>query len=360
MYQHFVFDPALTKPDLLVLQNLVQDVKDQADHKESVNAVVDNVRNRAASVSRRCIEHVITSPTHFDVDKSSNSRDELTIQQLEAFNNPQNKNFEPTVFVLANFDALHIPDWIDQRIIQPYIKWARTVARVDTDVVMVSHLLLYFTTSVPSAFYLFHHFSWTHAILHFIMQMYYVGTYTLIKHQHIHQGGLLSKNWSAVDTLFPYLLDPLFGHSWNSYYYHHVKHHHVEGNGPNDLSSTIEYQRDDIFNLLHYIFRFYFLIWLDLPLYFIRTRRPKLAFKTAFWDISTYLSIYTLATRVNFRATLFVFILPLAILRLGLMMGNWGQHAFIDELEPDSDFRSSITLIDVQVSPMSMITAIRT
>ena len=29
------------------------------------------------------------------------------------------------------------------------------------------------------------------------------------------------------------------------------------------------------------------------------------------------------------------------------MIGNWGQHAFVDEAEPDSDFRSSITLIDV-------------
>jgi len=34
-------------------------------------------------------------------------------------------------------------------------------------------------------------------------------------------------------------------------------------------------------------------------------------------------------------------------MRIGLMIGNWGQHAFVDEVEPDSDFRSSITLIDV-------------
>lgn len=31
------------------------------------------------------------------------------------------------------------------------------------------------------------------------------------------------------------------------------------------------------------------------------------------------------------------------------MVGNWGQHAFVDKDEPDSDFRSSITLIDVAV-----------
>jgi len=39
--------------------------------------------------------------------------------------------------------------------------------------------------------------------------------------------------------------------------------------------------------------------------------------------------------------------MPFLLLRLGLMVGNWGQHAFVDEVDPDSDFRSSITLIDV-------------
>jgi hypothetical protein len=37
------------------------------------------------------------------------------------------------------------------------------------------------------------------------------------------------------------------------------------------------------------------------------------------------------------------------------MTGNWGQHAFVDEVEPDSDFRSSITLIDVPVSLHSFL-----
>jgi hypothetical protein len=37
------------------------------------------------------------------------------------------------------------------------------------------------------------------------------------------------------------------------------------------------------------------------------------------------------------------------------MVGNWGQHALVDELEPDSDFRSSITLIDVPVSTFLLL-----
>jgi hypothetical protein len=267
---------------------------------------------------------------------------------LESLNTQESPNFDPTVFLFWETKDLNPTV---KAILQPYITWTQKVVRHPTDIVMVTHLILYCTTSIPSAIYLFNNFTWLHGLVHWIIQTYYVGTYTLMKHQHIHMGGILARRlpYSLLDTVFPYMIDPLFGHTWNSYYYHHVKHHHVEGNGPDDLSSTIRYQRDDIFNLLHYIGRFYFFIWLDLPFYFIRKKKYAQAFNTSAWEISNYAAIYVLA-KWQFLPTFFVFILPLLLLRLGLMIGNWGQHAFVDEVEPDSDFRSSITLIDVAVS----------
>jgi hypothetical protein len=237
-----------------------------------------------------------------------------------------------------------------QWIIDPYIRWARTVVRVETDVVMVTHLLLYLCTSIPSAAYLYINFHWWHAVLHCVVQGWYMGAYTLLKHQHIHMRGVLSKKYALVDQVFPYVLDPLMGHTWNSYYYHHVKHHHVEGNGPNDLSSTIRYQRDSVWDFMQYVGRFYLLIWFDLPRYFLRTRKPHLALQAGGSEIGNYVFLYIMYSFVSARATTFAFLIPLAFMRLALMTGNWGQHAFVDEVEPDSDFRSSITLIDVPVS----------
>ena len=230
---------------------------------------------------------------------------------------------------------------------RPYVRLARRVVRNETDVVMLTHLLIYFTTSVPSALGLYHHFSYLHGVLHAIMQVWYTGSYTLMMHQHIHMGGVLNRKYAWFDKSFPYILDPLHGHTWNSYYFHHVKHHHVEGNGPSDLSSTIRYQRDSIWHFLHYVGRFYFFVWLDLPLYFLRKKQYSNSIKTASFELGSLLFIYVMATYVSFKPTLFVYIIPLMITRLGLMIGNWGQHAFVDEVEPDSDFRSSITLIDV-------------
>ncbi|TKW51109.1 hypothetical protein CTA1_12220 [Colletotrichum tanaceti] len=226
----------------------------------------------------------------------------------------------------------------------------RESPRSPTDVLMLTHLLLYLATSVPSALLLFRRFGYVHGALHMAMQFHYVGTYTLMMHQHIHMGGILSRESGrllrALDAAFPYVTDPLMGHTWNTYFYHHVKHHHVEGNGPNDLSTTIRYQRDDPLDFLRYVARFFFLVWFDLPRYFLRKGQLRNAWKTAFWELGNYAVLCALY-RLNSRATTFVFLGPLLLLRLGLMVGNWGQHAFVDADEPDSDFRSSITLIDV-------------
>lgn len=103
-----------------------------------------------------------------------------------------------------------------------------------------------------------------------------------------------------------------------------------------------------MFDFLCYVTRFIFLIWAELPLYFLQKQKRGLAIRTLVSELSTYAVIGLLA-RFHFRATLFVLIIPLVQMRIGMMVGNWGQHALVDELEPDSDFRSSITLIDVPV-----------
>lgn len=92
-----------------------------------------------------------------------------------------------------------------------------------------------------------------------------------------------------------------------------------------------------------------FLIWLELPLYFIQRKKYNLGVRAFLSEISSYAFMYGM-WRWNPKPATFVFLLPFFLLRIGLMVGNWGQHALVDELEPDSDYRSSITLIDVPVS----------
>lgn len=262
---------------------------------------------------------------------------------------PKSDAFEPTVFVSKDLRDIKPDSIFSKYLLQPYMNWAKVVARRPTDIVFVTHLLLYTFTSLPSAVYLFYNFTYLHGIVHFAMQFYYMGTYTLMMHQHIHQRGVLAPKYALFDSIFPYVTDTLHGHTWNSYYFHHVKHHHIEGNGPNDLSSTLRYQRDSPLDFAIYVFRFMLFVWLELTIYFLSKKRPGMAMKVFFFDVGNYVFYILMARYVNFRATIFVFLLPLTLMRIGLMVGNWGQHALVHPDEPDSDYRSSITLVDVPV-----------
>ncbi|KAJ9207346.1 hypothetical protein DTO164E3_620 [Paecilomyces variotii] len=276
--------------------------------------------------------------------------DDARIEQLAAMADSSDERFEPTVF--TGYDL----QWdtkdpmlltlVKKYLLRPYINWAQTVVRRPTDVVFLTHILLYISILPLSAAILFYRFTWIHAVLHGVMVGASCGPFTLLLHNHIHNGGILNRSYAWFDHAFPYILEPLLGHTWDSYYYHHVKHHHVEGNGPGDLSSTIRYQRDELLDFLIYTGRFLLLIWIELPLYFYRKGQLRMAAQSFFSEQLSYFTIFALS-RVNFRATMVTLLVPLILMRIGMMVGNWGQHALVDEIDPDSDFRSSITLIDV-------------
>ncbi|KAH8158973.1 hypothetical protein CIB48_g9268 [Xylaria polymorpha] len=344
-----IVSPELTPSDRLVLRNLARDIRNRRPASNTV--LIDT------GGSTKTYTPPVPKPKYANGDANHKAcnwpvgdSDKGDIATLKALNQPKCQDFEPTVF--STWDLRDVKSRLHpavyQHILIPYISWAAKVARFETDVVMVTHLILYFTTSLPSALWLFYRFTYLHGLLHILLQGWSIGVYTLLRHQHIHQRGVLNKgSWARIfDHAFPYVMDPLMGHTWNSYFYHHVKHHHVEGNGPNDLSSTVRYQRDSIWHFILYVGRFCLLVWLDLPLYFFRTGRWTLGLRAAFWELSNYAALISLL-RYNFKPTLFTLFIPLLIMRLGLMVGNWGQHAFLDADEPDSDYRSSITLIDV-------------
>jgi len=314
----FTIASDLTQADALVLKNLIRDV---------------NVNSAPEAKSDSILKD--------DEDDHADGRTEQELLKLKE---------EPTVFVA--WDLKDISGELRKSIVQPYTTWAQGIVRNPTDVVFLTHILLYFSTSLTSAIILCWHFSWPHGILHSAMQFWYCGSFTLMLHNHIHNNGVLAKKYAWFDTFWPYVLEPLMGHTWHSYYYHHVKHHHVENNGPEDLSSTVRYQRDELVDFSIYVGRFIFFIWIELPLYFFRKNRAMYGIKVFFWELSSYLFIALMAKH-NLRATIFVLVIPLVLMRLGLMVGNWGQHALIDEKEPMSDLRSSITLIDVPVCDSS-------
>ncbi|KAK3330050.1 hypothetical protein B0H66DRAFT_572268 [Apodospora peruviana] len=180
------------------------------------------------------------------------------------------RTFEPVVISTANLTTIRssLNPFVYNNIMRSYIRFALSVVRHDSDVLMLTHIILYSDTLVPRT------------------------------------ASSTADTPSSI-TFFPYIIGPLMGQTWHSFYYHH-KMHHREGNGPNDLSSTMRYRRDSI-----WYFTCYFLLFLS------RAGAPSI-----------------FSRRESFLpAAVFAFVLPALVLRLWLMMAIWDQHAFIDRDE---------------------------
>lgn len=98
-----------------------------------------------------------------------------------------------------------------------------------------------------------------------------------------------------------------------------------------DASSTLPYQRDSLRDFLAYVGRFLILGVRDTFMYFFRNKRRKFYMRLLAGEMSFYFFCVGMSF-VNFKATLFIFIIPFVFARVVMMLGNWTQHAFVNPL----------------------------
>jgi len=206
--------------------------------------------------------------------------------------------------------------------------------------------------SLPiSGYWLFCSFSWIRAILHVVLVLEFLTQFTSMLHNACHRR-LYKTSYFYFEPIIHYFLNPFMGQTWNTYYYHHIKHHHVTGNGPDDLSSTETYERDNYIHFLIYFFRFVLFTLVELPIYFINRSQYYYAFSMVSGECSCYL-IYSYLWSYNPLAITFVFLVPRGIILFGMMSGNFVQHAFVDPRDSENSFKNSITCIDCHYNTLS-------
>jgi len=144
----------------------------------------------------------------------------------------------------------------------------------------------------------------------------------------------------------PYAMSLLFGIP-TGYREHHLGMHHAEDNMSGDLSSTICYRRDSFLHFLVYFSRFLFLGLFEVTAYLVRARRYRMAWRLVGGELAHVLVIGAAMT-LDLRFGLVAFLVPALLCRFMMMVGNWGQHAFINTAIPNSGLSNSITCINAK------------
>ncbi len=157
----------------------------------------------------------------------------------------------------------------------------------------------------------------------------------------------LKPGWEPLEALLLLALPPFFGLSPWFYHALHLGMHHREGNLRGDVTSTMPYQRDSVLAFMRYGARFLLLGPFEVARYLARKgRRPML--RRLLLGTAYHLVLVVGLLVVNAPAAAIVFVVPALVVPVGIMAGNWAQHAFVDPADPDDPFRQSVTLINAR------------
>jgi fatty acid desaturase len=159
---------------------------------------------------------------------------------------------------------------------------------------------------------------------------------------------LFRRRYAVLNNIVNWLVGPLFGFTPHSYFVYHVGMHHPEDNGRADVSTTLPYQRDSVRAFLRYYANFMG-SYAGVIRYLRDRQRARLMREFTSGELA-YFAFFALAAAWNWRGALVVLAIPLVITRTVLVIGNWGEHAFIDPTAPDDPFRSNLNLVGSRVN----------
>ena len=217
------------------------------------------------------------------------------------------------------------------------------------DMAFIKLSVLICVTTIPFAIYMLipGNFRWWLILIYYVYNFAFLtGSFILMLHLTSHRP-LFKKEYKFLNNFIPWVIGPFFGETPESYFAHHLGMHHAENNMPEDLSSTMKYQRDSFSDFMKYYFDFILFGIYGLAGYLKRKNRTRIRTTFLIGEISFWVLAIALLF-LNPVATLTIFVVPVFIVRFLMMAGNWGQHAFIDKNNPKNSYTNSINCINVR------------
>jgi fatty acid desaturase len=167
--------------------------------------------------------------------------------------------------------------------------------------------------------------------------------FTLFLHFSAHRPIFKNENLNGIMN---WIVAPFFGIPCGIYKMHHVVMHHIENNHDLDASSTERYQRDSLMDFFRYWVHFAILIWIELPVYTITTKRYSWLAKCLTGLSIWVASMLLLARCVNPLAAFWILGVPHIIAMTAMAFGNWSQHIFVDPQNYESNYGLTYNCMD--------------
>lgn len=186
--------------------------------------------------------------------------------------------------------------------------------------------------------------AWPLAVAHFALYAWHLERFITWFHD-VNHHRLFPRERRWADHWFRVVIGGLHGCTPATYFCQHVLMHHPTNNLADDDSTTMPYRRDSPWDFVAYVFRF----WkCQLPLArFLRKRyprQPRFA-RSVLWGDFGGFAVLALLLWLQPVGAAAVFLLPLLVTRNILLVGNWGEHPFIDPAEPGNLYRSSTSIV---------------
>jgi fatty acid desaturase len=221
-------------------------------------------------------------------------------------------------------------------------RWCRHALYDSRDEVFVRLSLRDIALMAVAMAVLFAHFHWALAAAYLALWGWLAPPVILMLHCTMHRPFIRSPR--VLNRVHVYAMSFFFGIPVG-YAQHHLGMHHVEDNMPSDLSSTMRYRRDSFAHFLVYFGRFLLAGIFELTGYLLAKRRTALARRAALGELAQ-LAVIVVALLVHVRFGLVAFAFPFVAVRFMMMVGNWGQHAFLNIERPNGGLSNSITCIN--------------
>lgn len=189
----------------------------------------------------------------------------------------------------------------------------------------------------------------------YFMNFAYV--YTLCHKEGHSYAGLYSKGYNdfmLLRNVFNWWIGMFYGVLPATFAYGHSINHHRYNNGPLDVITTSDKPRDNFFNWVAYLPRYFlYAVNISTIYQFASEGNWKIVVRVVAGSIWFFAWIAVCACAISVPFACIYVAFPFCEAGLLLAAVNWSWHAFLDPADPENEYVQSITILDGPINVLN-------